>query len=375
MKFKSLLLLLALVAGVHAAFAQWSNKGFTFQGVARQYRMYVPPMYDAGTPASLVLALHGLGDNMTNFSGIGMKNIADTANIIFVVPQAVADPLAGTAWNSGAGFLGYYPNSSVNDVGFISALIDTISAGYSINPQNIFCCGFSMGGFMTERLACQLSNKIRSFASVAGTFGSAITCDPWRSVCVAHFHGTADATVPFVGGDYGVSADSLVNFWVANNQCTTDPQIDSLPDTQNDGYTVEKYTYSGGNENTRVDLFKVDGADHVWLTNANDINYSVEIWKFFSSCGGIISGIEPTQVGSKAMEVFPNPAGEYLTVKYPGFVNGREYTVTLTDYTGHLVLSTMLKEEITSIDLKAARLAKGMYILNVEGDSRKVIVE
>ncbi|MCG3164621.1 MAG: hypothetical protein POELPBGB_00380 [Bacteroidia bacterium] len=375
MKLKQLLFSFLLIAAAQTAFAQWANKGFTFGGLSRQYRMYVPPMYDAGTPASLVLALHGLGDNMTNFSGIGMKNIADTANIIFVVPQAVTDPLAGTAWNSGAGFLGYYPNSSVNDVGFISALIDTVSAAYSINPQNVFCCGFSMGGFMTEKLACQLSTKIRSFASVAGTFGSALDCDPWRSVCVAHFHGTADATVPFIGGDYGVSADSLVNFWVANNQCNANPQIDSLPDTQSDGYTVEKYTYSGGNENTRVNLYKVDGADHVWLTNANDISYSVEIWKFFSTCGGVISGIETAEPANTSMEVFPNPAGSFITVKYPNYRSGNNYTLTLTDYTGQLVLSQKLNAENTRIDLSAANLAQGLYLLNVEGKTAKLIIE
>ncbi|MGE0637630.1 MAG: T9SS type A sorting domain-containing protein [Bacteroidia bacterium] len=374
MKTKQLLLSLALIICAGSVFAQWSNKGFTFEGNARQYRMYVPPMYDANTPVSLVLALHGLGDNMTNFSGIGMKNIADTANIIFVVPQALADPLAGTAWNSGAGFLGYFPNSNIDDVGFISALIDTISANYAINSQNIFCCGFSMGGFMTERLACQLSHKIRSFASVAGTFGSAITCEPWRSVCVLHFHGTADATVPYTGGDYGISADSLINFWVANNQCTTDPQIDSLPNTMSDGYTVEKYTYGNGNDNTRVNLYKVDGADHTWLTNANDVSYSVEIWKFFSSCGGVLTGMENT-AAAREMEVFPNPAGDVLTIRFPDFVNGSEYSVTLTDFTGKVVLTSTLKDENTRLDLKANSLAKGIYFLNVAGRSKKIVIE
>ncbi len=374
MKTKQLLLSLALIICAGSAFAQWSNKGFTFQGNDREYRMYVPPMYDANSPASLVLALHGLGDTMPNFSGIGMQNIAETANIIFVVPQALADPIAGTAWNSGAGFLGYFPNSNIDDVGFISALIDTISANYAINSQNVFCCGFSMGGFMTERLACQLSHKIRSFASVAGTFGSAISCEPWRSVCVLHFHGTADATVPYTGGDYGISADSLINFWVGNNQCNVDPQIDSLPNTMSDGYTVEKYTYSGGTGNTRVNLYKVDGADHTWLTNANDVSYSVEIWKFFSSCGGVMTGVEDAPL-AKEMEVFPNPAGDFLTIRFPDFVSGKKYSVTLIDFTGKVVLSSTLKDENTRLDLKANNLAKGIYFLNVAGQSRKIVLE
>jgi hypothetical protein len=142
----------------------------------------------------------------------------------------------------------------------------------------------------------------------------------------------------------------------------------------NDGYTVEKYTYSGGTGNTRVNLYKVDGADHTWLTNANDVSYSVEIWKFFSSCGGVMTGVEDAPL-AKEMEVFPNPAGDFLTIRFPGFVSGKKYTVTLIDFTGKVVLSSTLKDENTRLDLKANNLAKGIYFLNVAGQSRKIVIE
>ena len=99
MKSKIYLSALALLSSV-SAFAGWENKGFSFEGVNRTYRVYTPANYNTSNPASVVLTLHGLGDNMTNFSGIGFNNVADTANIIVVVPQAVADPMFGTAWNS-----------------------------------------------------------------------------------------------------------------------------------------------------------------------------------------------------------------------------------------------------------------------------------
>src|ERR1700752_3048181 len=124
---KKIITNIVLLLTAMPVFAQWQNKGFTHQGNARQYRVYKPASYNPSNPASLVLTLHGLGDNMTNFSNIGFNSVADTANIIVVVPQAMTDGLiSSTAWNSGTGFMGYYPNSSINDVSFLSALIDTI---------------------------------------------------------------------------------------------------------------------------------------------------------------------------------------------------------------------------------------------------------
>ncbi|MBK6836571.1 MAG: hypothetical protein IPG89_20875 [Bacteroidetes bacterium] len=124
-------------------FGQWQNKSFTFQGNLRQYRIYVPAIYNAANPVPLVLTLHGLGDNMTNFSGIGMNLIADTANFIVICPQALTDAVVGSsAWHSGAGQFGYYPNAAINDVAFMNALIDSTSAQYSINSKSYLLYGF-----------------------------------------------------------------------------------------------------------------------------------------------------------------------------------------------------------------------------------------
>lgn len=363
MKNKLYFLLLSFAFVPALLCGQWSNKGFTFQGKARVYRVYVPAAYDPVSPAAMVITLHGLGDNMTNFSGIGMNYIADTANVIVVVPEAFPDALAGTAWNSGAGLLGYYPNANVDDVAFISALIDTVSAQYSINSKEVYACGFSMGGFMTQRLACQLNHKIRAFASVAGTFGSGYSgCNPQRPVCVVHFHGTSDQTVPYNGTNPGVSADSLVHFWVKNNECNETPITQNLPDTQNDGYTVEKFAYAGMANDAQVTLFKVNGAAHTWLTSANDISYTQEIWRFFRECKAQITDIETPAAGFSVI-VSPNPTGEVLNIQLPEGTTAASLTVW--DMTGKKVFSKEIHETQTSIDVKSAKLEKGFYFFTI----------
>lgn len=349
--------------------AQWSNKGFTFQGNARQYRVYKSPNYNASNPASLVLTLHGLGDNMTNFSGIGMNTVADTANIIVVVPQAMTDALAGTAWNSGAGMSGYFPNSSINDVAFMSALIDTIKNNYVINANRVYACGFSMGGFMTERLAIALNNKITAFASVSGTFGTGLSSyNPNKKISIAHFHGTADGTVPFAGNASGISADSLVKFWVNNDQCNTTPVHTALPNTKNDGYTVDHYKYINGLNNSEVEFFKVTGADHVWLTAANDISYTVEIWKFFNKHKTLTTtGIN--DIESKIeMTISPNPTTNKISIKSSD--NVKNCTIKIYNTIGQQLFKQEWSGEETTISLKNSGLVNGTYYLEFTNDSK-----
>lgn len=369
---KKTLLLSVLLLVSFSSFGQWLNKGFTFETRARTYRVYVPTIYDASKPASMVLTLHGLGDNIANFSQIGMNSIADTANIIVVVPQALPDVLAGAAWNSGAGYFGYYPNATINDVVFLSALIDTVSANYAIDPNKVFSCGFSMGGFMTERLACELNDKVKAFASVAGTFGQGLPpCTPNRAVSVAHFHGTADTVVPYDGPTPGLAVNSLMAFWATNNQCDATPLQTNLPDTQNDGFTVEHYVYQNGLNNTNLELFKVNGADHDWLTSANDINYTREIWNFFRKQQFVATGVAHVALQNK-VSVYPNPSNDLVMVDMAQLPANKTYLLQLFDYSGKLVFAKNVAASTQQLSVKNMGLANGLYLLSISADEVKM---
>jgi polyhydroxybutyrate depolymerase len=359
MKAKRLLLLLIGLTLFINVNAGWTNKTMLFDGLTRSYRIYVSPNYNASNPASIVMALHGLGDNMTNFSGIGFNYIADTANIIVLIPQAVTDALAGTAWNSGAGAMGYYPNSSVNDIGFLNALVDTTMANYSINPQKVYLCGFSMGGFMTNRMALQSNTKFAAFASMSGTIGSAITTyAPGRTLPYAHFHGTADGTVAFSGNQYGIDADSVVSFWVKNNGCNAVPDTFHYADLASDGITVDRYNYSNGNPNANVSFFIMNGADHtVLFTPTNDINEPYQIWLFFKQLLPI-TGINSVIKTENNFQFFPNPADDYFTL-----ISGGKGTCEIFDMTGKLISSSIIDEASQIIDI--TKLQAGMYFIKL----------
>lgn len=359
------------------AIAQWSTHTLSHGGLTREYMLYLPNNYDESNPASLVLTLHGLGGTMQNFSQMGFDRVADTTNYIVISPQAVSDILAGTAWNSRAGILGYYPNSNVDDIGFLNALIDNTIANYAVNPDRVFMCGFSMGGFMTQRMACESNGKFAAFASVAGTIGSGINaCSPGRAVPVAHFHGTEDDVVGYYDNTFGINVNDLMTNWITNNSTSTTPIHTALPDTANDGYTVDHYLYTNGNAD--VELFKVNGAAHIWLNKpANDIAYTEEIIRFFNKTDEPV-GIEDLFAYSD-IKVYPNPAKEELFINLPNSRTSNNYQIGLYDMLGKLVYQSQTMDNEVRIPLNNLSLNQGIYVLKLDNQefsySFKVAVE
>jgi polyhydroxybutyrate depolymerase len=356
---KSFLLSLFAFTTLFAS-AQQTTHSWTFDGETREYISYVPASYDGTTPVPVVFCLHGLGDNMTNFYGIGMNFVADTANFIVITPQALVDPLLNsTAWNSGASYLGYVLNPSVDDIGFFGAILDTLIDNYSINQSKVYSCGFSMGGFMTNRLGCEMNDRIAAIASVAGTIGSGLTCNPGRAVPACHFHGTLDSTVYYTGNLYGNDAEDLALFWAGNNNCSTTPTVTTLPDVAMDNLIITHKLFPACDNGAEVELYRVDSCEHVWLTPANDIFYTTEIWNFFTkhthSENVGIAITNPIE-----FSVYPNPSAGQFTIELENFDNT---TIKVYDILGSLVYS----ETATALNnvMDVSFLSNGSYIVEV----------
>jgi len=354
---RKLLLLMAVILPI-AVSAQQTTQSWSYDGQQRQYIRYVPPSYDGLSPLPVVFVFHGLGDNMGNMYGIGMNLVADTAKFIVIVPQALADPLAGTAWNSQAGINGlFFPNANVDDVGFVMAIIDTLSAQYEIDASRIYATGFSMGGFFTNRLACEHPDVFAAVASVSGTIGGGLNCQPSSPVRIAHFHGTADATVGYDENAFGMSVDEWFEHWQQINGCGNDVVEYALPDVANDNLTVDYKFAAECEEGSEVVHYRVNGAQHVWLGPNNDIFYTTEIWRFFlgvrpSAATGIVTN-EPSPMG-----LWPNPTTDFVRIQLPSHFT--QVKVTVTDITGRSTLEESMPVD-GNIDLSS--LGSGVYTL------------
>lgn len=334
-------------------------KTLIFGGLTRDYLEYVPATYNGSTPVPVVICLHGFGDNMNNFFNIGMNYIADTANFIVLTPQARYDAFAGgNAWNSGASYLGYQLSQTVNDVGFINALLDTLIATYNIDQSRIYATGFSLGGFMCQRLACESTLRFTAIASVSGTIGTSLVCNPAQEIPVCHFHGTADGTIAYTGNMYGNDAEVLVNYWVTFNGCNITPVQTTLPDLVSDGKTVDHYLYNNGNNGTDVEFYKINNGAHEWLYYpANDITYTIEIWKFFMKYPKVPAVIN--NIGkSRQFEIYPNPVSDYLIIQ--GNESNKGQLLQIMDYSGKILYNNT---KYNGEKINTRQLTDGIYLL------------
>ncbi len=275
-------------------------------GTYRSFIIYIPATYTPVEPTPLVFNLHGL----TGTSAIAMwhadfRSIADTANFIIIHPQGLLNSLGETHWNVGQ--LG----TSINDVDFISTLLDSLYLQYNIDSDRVYSTGMSNGAYMSYRLACELSDKIAAIAPVAGSYISYMlnSCSPTHSTPVLHIHGVADSSSIYYGTPGVESIPSIISYWVNYNQCDTQGIFTQIANINLiDSSIVEHYAWKNGINGVEVEHFKIIDGGHTWpgsnFSNNNgitnyDINASVEIWKFFSryDINGLIN--EPTVIGEE----------------------------------------------------------------------------
>ena len=275
---------------------QTINASITHDGLQRDYILYVPASYSAATSVPLVFNFHGYASNAYEQMWYGdFRSIADTAGFIIVHPEGTLDNTGTTHWNVGTGI------STVDDIGFTSALIDSISAEYSINLSRVYSTGMSNGGFMSFQLACELSDRIAAVASVTGSMitGWFSSCSPNHQMPVMQIHGTLDPTVSYNASSITESIPDIMNYWANFNNCNSTPIITSVPDINTtDGCTAEHQIWENGTNGATVELYKIIDGEHSWPgavfpngTTNQDINAAEKIWEFFNKydINGLIS--------------------------------------------------------------------------------------
>ena len=255
----------------------------------RNFTLFLPNNYSDTTDFPLVIYLHGYGWTVEqDMNYTRLYKAADTTGFIIVYPSG------NPYWNSGISDNPDFPTPQVDDVGFINALIDTLSEQYSIDSERVYACGYSNGGFMSYKLACQLSNRIAAIASVGGVMSNSLmeNCNPKRKMPILEIHGTNDWWVPVNGTDYWHSVEKTLSYWTKYNNCTQVDRI-TLPDVnRKDSCTVQKLVYTNPSGNCEVIYYKVIRGGHTWPGagkpgyshegNVNDdFNADIEILNFF----------------------------------------------------------------------------------------------
>jgi polyhydroxybutyrate depolymerase len=260
------------------------ERTLTFGGRERTYRARLPSGYD-GRAVPLVIVLHGGGGSglQIETNQAGFDPIADREGFAVVYPDGVesSGPLGARTWNAGT-CCGFAQSASVDDIGFVTTMLDQLEADACIDRSRVFATGMSNGAMLAYRIACERADRIAAIAPVAGSMMFA-PCAPNRRVAVFHVHGTEDNNVPYSGGT-GCGAGmvqtapipDVVAQWATFNQCSSAP---STVFAQGDGTCV-----SSGTCAAETVLCSIANGNHTWPAGAgNDGSLS---------CGG--SGAKST---------------------------------------------------------------------------------
>ena len=267
-------------------------------GDLRNYWLVRPEGLEKTKPAPLLMVLHGSagsGEDMMTVTQRGFERLADKEKFVVVYPDALE-----RRWNDQGG--------TVDDVGFLLAIVDKLVADGLVDKNRIYVAGISNGGMMAQRLACEQADRIAGIATVAGGLPEPLqaTCKPARALPVLVIHGTEDPIGPWSGGavagfeDFGkvLSARETAKFWAANNRCGDGGVIAAEPDRDpKDGTRVKMEVFASCPAGAAVKLAAVEGGGHTWPggyqylperfigRTSQDVDANMLIWDFFK--GGV----------------------------------------------------------------------------------------
>lgn len=379
---KHLITVLLLIFGFKIITAQTNlYDTIVHNSLNRTYLLHIPASYNAANPTPLIIGLHG-GGALSWYSFEQMSQLISKSNssgFLLVYPEGFKS-LGVRTWNGG-GCCGGAVLNNIDDVGFISSLIDTLKSQYNIDTTRIYATGISNGAIMAYRLACELSHRIAAIAPVAGTLEDTLyTCNPSRPVPIIQFHSVLDSNIYMQGGiGIGVSGYSFnpVNYGLHRfsiyNNCSQSP--DSSYYSVGSTFYYKK-RWHGCNCNAEEILYVTGDGGHSWpggqqgsysgadlpssIINAND-----SIWNFFQqhtlACNS--TSLNDLQDYIPQIKIYPNPTSQSATLE---FNNTSKDNCTLAIYNtqGQLV-QIILGITTNKIEIQTKNLVSGLYFLHL----------
>jgi len=217
---------------------------------------------------------------MAAFTGLAQRGPA--AGFAVVFPDG-----AGQVWDGARRLPG---RESVDDAGFIRALVENLVDDRTVQPWPWFLVGISNGALFVEHVARHGLVEPTGIVLVSGTTRatSRIGAARPRTACaVLSIQGTADPVMPYEGGRMGggpvigwlagrrarqrgelaedrviVGAEVVGADWATANDIPSGPNFETFP-TSERGLHVARLTWSAPGHRPVV-LYRIEGGGHAW---------------------------------------------------------------------------------------------------------------
>jgi polyhydroxybutyrate depolymerase len=282
----------------------------THQDLRRSYLVHVPPQAAGARPLPVVVSFHGAGSNaevMKTYTR--MDRAADRDGYIAVYPNGSSGfGNRFLTWNAG-NCCGPAVALQVDDVGFITAMLDELPKRTPVDKTRIYVTGLSNGAMMAYRFAAEASSRVAAVAGVAGTMSLA-RFEPSRAMPVMHIHSMQDHIARYDGGfgppttvadtrTFSMPVEDMLRKWLDYDGCPSKPEtveaIAGKQGTPDEAHSAIRRVYRPCRAGVEVVLLQISGGvGHVWPGGVRDympqllgtgtavIDANTEIWKFFS---------------------------------------------------------------------------------------------
>lgn len=278
----------------------------------------------------VVILLHGHGESAAVMVGLASlagyrthawSTLAERENILLLAPDGVKGSDDKQSWNDCRSDAP--TNATVDDVGLIAALIDTAVSRFDADPARFYVYGVSHGGAMAYRAAIELAPRLAAIGVQSGPMAAKTVCAaPTHPLPVFIEHGTADAIVPYAGGEAGswflrgrgttLGTEQTVAIWRQLAGLPDTPAVYRFPHLHPDDPTsATRYVWGADPAGVQVEFLTIEGGGHVeadrnntlpWLLRklAGEMNHAVdtadEAWAFFRTKrnAGVRSGANLT---------------------------------------------------------------------------------
>ncbi len=272
-----------------------------YLGRPRSYTVYVPRSYDPAQATPVVVALHGRPGTGAGMAAVTDFNpVAEEHGFIVVYPDGV-----NQGWNYVRG-IAIFEQTGVDDTDFLQTLLDDLALDFNIDRARAYLAGFSNGGFMTQRVACEAPDTFAAYAAVGASafFGLRPLCEDTAPVPILFIHGTLDSIIPWEGRTQTINNATFYNtlpvsdtiaYWAQHNGCSLDniTQTDLPPGEPSPATQVRLLTLTGCAGRGALVFYGIIGGGHNWPgvpgviqpeTGGSvnlDIHASEVIWDFF----------------------------------------------------------------------------------------------
>lgn len=179
----------------------------------REYHVKEPDGWDGVSPLPVLLHFHGwartgkLPVNHGRISGATRRR-----GVLLLAPTGL-----GKTWQ--------FRTEGSPDVAFANAVLADAATRYPIDPDHVFVSGYSYGGLMAWRYACESGDSVQAVMSISGSLFSNGDCaeapNAFRQV-----YGLKDDVLRFPFGPDGDTTWPVI-FWRTHYGCA------NAPDTQN----------------------------------------------------------------------------------------------------------------------------------------------